>query len=78
MYIKEDYNFEDLQKNCWSGAEETLKIIEEKGKEESLMDFLEVYYNVGIEKTPTLTEVNDLLWFDDDMIFLMLDIEVDE
>lgn len=64
MYIKEDYDFNDLQNACWSGAEKTLKVIEENGKEDAFMELLEMTFT-----EPTMTEVNDYLRFDDDSIF---------
>lgn len=70
MIIKEDYSFTDLQNACWSGAEETLKVIEENGKEDAFMEFLEEIFD-----EPTLTEVNDFLRFDDDYIYDVLGIE---
>ena len=65
MEIKKDYDFEDLKRNSWSGAINTLKKIEENEKEEELMILLENTF----EDVPTETEVNDFLWFDDDFIF---------
>lgn len=65
MEIKKDYNFNDLKKNSWSGAIDTLETIEENEKEEELMTLLENTF----EDVPTETEVNDFLWFDDDFIF---------
>lgn len=65
MEIKKDYNFNDLKKNSWSGAINTLETIEENEKEEELMTLLENTF----EDVPTDTEVNDFLWFDDDFIF---------
>ena len=65
MEIKKDYNFNDLKKNSWSGAIDTLETIEENEKEEELMTLLENTF----EDVPTDTEVNDFLWFDDDFIF---------
>lgn len=64
MYIKVDYDFNDLMDNCWSGAEETLKVIEENGKEDAFMELLEMTFT-----EPTMTEVNDYLRFEDDSIF---------
>lgn len=65
MEIKKDYNFNDLKKNSWSGAIDTLETIEENEKEKELMTLLENTF----EDVPTETEVNDFLWFDDDFIF---------
>lgn len=74
MYIKEDYNFEDLQKRCWQGAINTLKIIQENNKEDMFMEIIKYYFDY----IPTITEINDLLWFKNNVIFNDLGIEVDE
>ena len=74
MEIKKDYDFEDLKRNSWSGAINTLEKIEENEKEEELMQLLEYTF----EDVPTETEVNDFLWFDDDFIFEELGIEMEE
>ena len=59
--VKNEMSFEDLKNNCWSGAINTLQRVEEEGKEEELMMLLdEIFY----ESTPTMTELNDYLWFD--------------
>lgn len=74
MEIKKDYNFNNLKRNSWSGAIDTLETIEENEKEEELMQLLENTF----ADIPTETEVNDFLWFDDDFIFEELGIEVEE
>lgn len=74
MYIKVDYGFRELKNNSWSGAVTTLEKIEEAGKEEELMNFLEEEF----VETPTDTEVNDLLWFEDEYIFEQLGIKDEE
>ena len=76
MYVKEELSFEDLKKRCRSGAIDTLQKIEEEGeeKQEQLMNLLQEEFS----STPSITEVNDLLWFEDDYIFESLGIEVEE
>lgn len=74
MYIKKDFSFKELKENSWSGAISTLEEIEKNGKEEELMELLEEVF----EDTPSETEVNDFLWFDDDYIFENLGIEMEE
>ena len=74
MEIKKDYDFEDLKRNSWSGAINTLEKIEENEKEEELMQLLEYTF----ETVPSETEVNDFLWFDDDFIFEELGIKEEE
>lgn len=64
--ITEYGNYYDLKDNSWSGALDTLKDIENAGKEEELMQFLE---EVFTDRTPTETEVNDFLWFEREYIY---------
>ena len=69
MEVKIDINnFSDLERLCWSGALDTLKEVREQGKEDKLMQALEMIFADG--ETPTLTQVNDTLWFIDDDSFL--------
>ena len=73
--VKNEMNFNDLMNNCWSGAIDTLQIIKEKGKEEELMMlFDKIFY----ESTPTMTELNDCLWFENEEIFEALGIIEEE
>lgn len=76
MEIKDDYDFRDLKNKCWSGATSTLDMIEDNGYEDELMSHLEdVFYG----DIPTLSEVNDYLWFEEDAIKEALGIfELDE
>ena len=66
MEVKIDYSFEDLKENCWEGAISTLEWIEEKGFEYTFMDYLQTA--VFCDNIPTLTELNDFLWFEEDYI----------
>ena len=62
MYIKDDYNFENLKNTVWQGAKYTVNKIDEAGKGDLLMDHLQEIF--GEEEVPTITEVNDYLWHD--------------
>ena len=64
--IKEYGNYWELKDNSWSGALDTLKDIENADKEEELMNFLE---EIFADRTPTETEVNDLLWHDREYVY---------
>jgi hypothetical protein len=64
--IKEVSNYWELKDNSWSGALDTLADIERANKEDELMDFLE---EVFADRTPTETEVNDLLWHDRSYVY---------
>ena len=69
MEVKIDINnFSDLERLCWSGALDTLKEVREQGKEDKLMQVLEMIFADG--ETPTLTQINDTLWFIEDDSFL--------
>jgi hypothetical protein len=70
MYIKKHYN--NLANfDAWSGGLDTLNTIKEHDKIDDLEYLLEeLFYN----KTPTETEINDFLWFDDGYIFDQLNI----
>ena len=73
--VKSTFDFDDLMKHCWSGAIDTLNTIRENDKEDELMSFLSMDI---FSDTPDLTEVNDLLWFEDEWIFEELGISTEE
>lgn len=77
MYVKRSiFDFQELKENSWSGAIATLETIEEHGKEDELMNWLDCEYD---ENNPIdETELNDLLWFEDEYIFEELGINEDE
>lgn len=64
--ITEYGNYWELKEHSWSGALDTLKDIENADKEDELMDFLEEMF---ADRTPTDTEVNDLLWHDREYVY---------
>ena len=64
--IKEIDSFNDLMKNSWSGAIDTLQDIVNANLEEEFMENLENIYFLG--ETPTDTELNDFIWFERDTI----------
>ena len=74
--VTRELDFNDLMDECWSGAIDTLNTVAENNKEEELMSILALDCFVG--GTPDLTDVNDLLWFEDDWIFEMLGIKEEE
>lgn len=78
MYIKQDMDFNDLMNNCWSGAINTLNTINEWNKEDELMEHLKDVFDSYFDNIPTMTEVNDYLWFEDEAIFEALGISESE
>lgn len=78
MYVKTEVEgFSWLEYNCWGGAVDTLNTIREKEKEDEFMDYLEEMFFESSYEIPTLTELNDFLWFDDQTIFEDLGINED-
>lgn len=73
--VKKELDFSDLQRECWSGAVNTLETIAEHDKEDALMILLEEIY---CDEIPTMTEINDILRFDDEWLFDSLGIDPDD
>ncbi len=78
MYIKQEMDFNDLMNNCWGGAIDTLNTINEWNKENELMNHLKDVFDSYFDNIPTMTEVNDYLWFEDEAIFEALGISESE
>lgn len=75
MYIKVEVDgFEELKNMCWSGALHTLRKIEEADLE---VDFIAYLEDVFYDDIPTDTEINDFIWFDDEMIYEALGLDND-
>ena len=60
--------FDELYKNSWSGAIDTLNDIQNAGKEEELMQHLEEVFMFD-EEIPSETTVNDYLWHDREYVY---------
>ena len=65
--IKYIYDFE-LKDELWSAALDTLKVIMGNDKLPDLMNLLQELYPEPVE----ITTINDLLWFDDDLVYEQL------
>ena len=74
MRIAREFDFSDLQYNCWD-CEDVLKAVSDANMEDDLMMLLEDCFN---EEVPTLTEVNDLLRFDGEWVLESLGIDLDD
>ena len=66
--------FDELYKNSWSGAIDTLNDIQKAGKEEELMKHLEEPFLFG-EEIPSETTVNDYLWHDREYVYEALGLD---
>lgn len=60
--------------DAWSGAIETKQAIIDAGKAEDFDSFIEELYPDGL----TETQLNDILWFEEDWIFENLGISEEE
>ena len=60
--------------DAWSGAVDTKETIIYAGKEKEFDFLIDELYPDGL----TDTQLNDLLWFEEDWLFEMLGIEIDE
>lgn len=67
--IRKELNFEDIKDMVWSGAIDTINIIDKYGKGEEFMKLLNEIYTETSEKLLTDTDINDFLWFESDYIF---------
>ena len=74
MRIAREFDFRDLQYNCWD-CEDVLEAVSNANMEDDLMMLLEDCFN---EEVPTLTEVNDLLRFDGEGVLESLGIDPDD
>ncbi len=72
MRIYKEFNINDFEP--WCGATGTYNRIDEENKLDELQEMIEELYPDGIEET----ELNDLLWFDDEWVFETLGIEEEE
>lgn len=63
-------SWEDIKKFVWSGAKDTISIIEELGKETEALTMIESVF--GDSEYTTDTDINDYIWFD-----LLNDLEIE-
>ena len=73
IQVKSELDFNDLMSQCWSGAVDTLNRIYDKNMEDDFMDLLNEIF-----ETPTMTDINDYLWFNADHIYASLGISEDD
>lgn len=60
--------------DAWSGAVDTKEKIIEEGKADDFDMLIEELYPLGIDET----QLNDLLWFEEDWLYEQLNIDIDE
>lgn len=70
--INETMSLRDFE--AWSGAKNTKETIINEGKDDEFDSLIEELYPDGL----TDTQLNDILWFEENWIFEMLGIEVED
>ena len=73
IQVTSELDFNDLMSQCWGGAVDTLNHIYDNNMEDDFMDLLNEIF-----ETPTMTDINDYLWFQSDEIFEYLGISEDD
>ena len=73
IQVTSELDFNDLMSQCWSGAVDTLNRIYDNNMEDAFMELLNEIF-----ETPTMTDINDYLWFDADCIYASLGISEDD
>ena len=73
IQVTSEFDFNDLMVQCWSGAVDTLNRIYDNNMEDAFMDLLNEIF-----ETPTMTDINDYLWFESDHIYESLGISEDD
>jgi len=71
MKVTSEINLRDF--DAWSGAVETKERIINEGKVEEFESLVEAMFENGL----TDTELNDLLWFDEEWLFESLGIDAE-
>ena len=60
--VRVEYNnIYDILENSWDGAKDTLEEVIEQRRENEAMQIIE---DAFFESTPTLTQLNDFIWFE--------------
>lgn len=72
MYVKTYLNINGLIENCWNEADEFVKKLDDLGKGEELMEFLNEAFDREI---PSMEELNDFLEEEEDYIAGVLGVD---
>ena len=66
IIVQEELDATDLRDRLWSEAVHTWDNIVEAGKEQEALAFLN---EIFCDRVPTITEINDVLWFEPETIY---------
>ena len=66
LEVRAEFDEYELKEQLWGSAEDTMQRIIDEGKASTLFAILSDLY---IDELPTLTQINDLLRFEEDQVF---------
>ena len=73
IQVTSELGFNDLMSQCWGGAVDTLNRISDNNMGDAFMELINEIF-----ETPTMTDINDYLWFEADFIYESLGISEDD
>ena len=77
MWIKEEYTPYNLVDNLWSGARSTIEILHDHDiTDEQIYDCLMELFPNDEDNPVDITEVNDFVWNNDDVLYDYFGIEL--
>ena len=77
IFVRKELDFEDIKRETWC-CDDVLETIENHDLEDDFMAHLEEMYYMNDSELPTITELNDYIRFESEVIFECLGISEDE
>ena len=76
IFVRKELDFDDIKRETWC-CDDVLETIENAGLENDFMAHLEEIYYMSGEELPTLTELNDYIRFDYELIYESIGLELE-
>ena len=68
IFVRKELDFDDIRRESWY-CDDVLETIENSDKEDEFMSHLEEIFFMNDSEIPTMTELNDYIRFESDMIY---------
>ena len=68
IFVRKELDFDDIRRESWYCGD-VLETIENSDKEDEFMSHLEEIFFMNDSEIPTMTELNDYIRFESDMIY---------
>lgn len=78
MWIKKEYDFYDLQDNCYGSAKDVLRMISDVDLEDDFMSILDEVFEDNENNPPEFMYVNDFISSEEELITNMLGLDEDD